>query len=742
MTSGLTLQQLFSELGIDQFLVPEIQRDYVWETSHLNALLASVLVAWKKYKHEPDLTISGHDADAQVERSFIEYYRRQRYSHHLGFIYAYHDSAYSGKAFLIDGQQRLVSLYLLLLAQAVKEGVQDDFRERYLLNRRDVRLDYRVREATHEFFPLFVELALTLPPGADIKAAVEAQYWYFKAYAQDVTIIHIVDNYAHLAQVVAQYEPDYYYLNNFVRFWYFDTGDSARGEDLYLSLNSTGLITSAGENQRAYLLGTDPDAKTTERKKYWGERLERWQDFFWKSRDQNSNADRGMNEFFRWVRALGPVIAKQACSTTDQQLTEMQQALKAARWSHNDQAVPGFTLLSAERLMQALQVLFPIVAGKVTEKVKGLNAAWLAPTKDTLSLAEMFRLLPTLAYCVARLDNPVTEQWTHLRRVVRYFFNLNRLLDISNAEEAARLTARAIQAAYQVGQTEAGDPISLLGLLSRGSALLPEEEADKLTLYGDADSDRSALEAALWLLEDDYWNAGEVQHLFVVKPLRSCNLQDVQLVAQRYSDLGLTEWSTKQTVLSLLLLYGNARVQNKYSGLYTQYDYGDWKRIVRNHGGIFEKLFREFLTAADTLEEFYQKKRCAYYTKHTISSLLTDTSFENQLRVLAVVCDRLQELETDGQETVTLWGHGGSIGYFYEDEPKDDELLFGEETLRFWNTEDRLTSAYWRKTNVSRKSYEQFLHLLSNVTSYRQFVESALIAAGAREEAPMISQEA
>jgi uncharacterized protein with ParB-like and HNH nuclease domain len=38
------------------------------------------------------------------------------YSTKIGFIYAYHDPNYPGKFFLIDGQQRITTLYLLLIA--------------------------------------------------------------------------------------------------------------------------------------------------------------------------------------------------------------------------------------------------------------------------------------------------------------------------------------------------------------------------------------------------------------------------------------------------------------------------------------------------------------------------------------------------------------------------------------------------------------------------------------------------
>ena len=737
MTTGLTLQQLFSETTTEQFLVPEIQRDYVWEPANIDSLLASLRAAYVKSKRVPALLISGEDADEQVERSFKDYYRRQRHSHHLGFVYAYHDAAYPTKAFLIDGQQRLLSLYLMLLARAVEEDAQDDFRMRYLLNNHSVRLDYRVREATHDFLQRFVEFVLCTPKTADIKAEVHAQYWYFRAYEQDVTITHVVDNYAHLARVMQQDGPDYDYLNNFVRFWYFDSGDSIRGENLYLSLNSTGLMTSASENQRAFLLGT---IKEADQKKSWGTKIERWQDFFWKRRASNPNADKGFNEFFRWLRALGPLLATAA--PVDLVRPTIQQALKSPRWLNAEQATPGFSLPNADRLMQVLDRLFS-TANKYD--LAGLNRQWLAPEKDTLTLLETFQLLPVLAYCLAR---PQTASWEHVHRVVRYFCNLRHLPSIAkaNAEDAARLTSEAMVAAYQLGQMSEGDPVALPSFLKRGTPLLPEEEADKLQLYCEVGADRAAIEQLLWQLEDEEWNHGEVRHLFLAQPLTAYAIADIQLVSQRYFDLQLTDGKSQSMLLSLLLLYGNCRIQDKYSGMYEQYDYGNWERILRNQGGVFKAFFSEFLLADEALEAFYAVKRSAYYAQYSIDALLADYSFHNQLRVLVVLNEYLSTFDNGNAQPLLLWSHGGTVGRFYdglasgyESAPVPDQLLFGEHTLRFWNTEDRLTSAWWRKHAISDAVYARFQQLLPGSHTYRQFAAEALLTAGALlEEATVL----
>ena len=74
-----------------------------------------------------------------------------------------------------------------------------------------------------------------------------------------------------------------------VDFWYFDTGISAQGEELYIYMNSRGELVQSNENLKALLLEKLNEAE----KNKWGKKWEDWQDIFWKHKGKNRNADGG-----------------------------------------------------------------------------------------------------------------------------------------------------------------------------------------------------------------------------------------------------------------------------------------------------------------------------------------------------------------------------------------------------------------------------------------------------------------
>ena len=88
-TGKYKLLEILEFQNIDQFIVPEIQRDYVWEKKDVLDLLHSIQEGFLGTKED------------------IPY---------LGFIYAYNDRDYVYKDFIVDGQQRMTTVYLLLLA--------------------------------------------------------------------------------------------------------------------------------------------------------------------------------------------------------------------------------------------------------------------------------------------------------------------------------------------------------------------------------------------------------------------------------------------------------------------------------------------------------------------------------------------------------------------------------------------------------------------------------------------------
>jgi len=234
-TGRYSLKDLFTHNEIEQIIIPEIQRDYVWQTENVEQLLNAI---YKNFSEKRNEKLVLHIKEQPVtEKSINEYlqkeYEKLKYNFKIGFIYAYHDNEYAGKFFLIDGQQRITTLYLLLFALYRKTDKGTVFNEFYFKNN-TLKLDYKVREASHDFLQEFISY------DGDI---LNSPKYYKKEYEKDVSIINLINNYNTICEFIEKKnakEEFIDYVENFIEFNYFDTNISEQGEQLYLYMNSRG----------------------------------------------------------------------------------------------------------------------------------------------------------------------------------------------------------------------------------------------------------------------------------------------------------------------------------------------------------------------------------------------------------------------------------------------------------------------------------------------------------------------
>ena len=315
-TGRYSLSQLLSNDDIDQIVIPELQRDYVWTPQNVAALLRSIESNYKE-KQALTLTITNGDEaiDARSAQFLTKEYERLRYNTRIGFIYAYYDASDNRRFYLIDGQQRITTLFLLLLAACVRQGKRgiDHFCKTYFQNKRP-RLDYRVREGAHNCLVDFIKYALSEADhasttlGSDFKRLSPN---YFHDYDNDPTACALLANYDEIVRWLTSLDADKHdivdYVEHFIEFNYFDTGLSQQGERLYLYMNSRGEELSSQEQIRPTLVKRCGDGGKLAAGTQW----EKWQDFFWKHRGKNENADDG---FFGFLKVA--VILHQALSET------------------------------------------------------------------------------------------------------------------------------------------------------------------------------------------------------------------------------------------------------------------------------------------------------------------------------------------------------------------------------------------------------------------------------------------
>jgi uncharacterized protein with ParB-like and HNH nuclease domain len=286
-----SIKDFFVNRHIYQIIIPEIQRDYVWGKDQILSLLNSIQDEFTNYKHL-EIPIKWPSNKA-LEEAIHDFVRKRNASSNIGFIYAYNDEQYPGKYFLIDGQQRITSLYLILLAIASQdELLKEKFRRTYIHEEVILKLDYKVREAAHNFFFSFVPFVL------NSREDVKLQRWYHNDFNNDPSIRNIVNNFSTILEHIQQQQLDiiafYQYVEDFTEFWYFDTNVSEQGEELYIYMNARGEQMQNNENIKADLLSR---YQNKAEKDHYGHLWEEWQDYFWVHSGTNENAYKCFNDF-------------------------------------------------------------------------------------------------------------------------------------------------------------------------------------------------------------------------------------------------------------------------------------------------------------------------------------------------------------------------------------------------------------------------------------------------------------
>nr|WP_297310249.1 DUF262 domain-containing protein [uncultured Flavobacterium sp.] len=301
-TGRYALKDLLLHNEVDQFIIPELQRDYVWSTIEIDKIWESILKKYNEKKSSKGaVTILENDKELTndlIKNHLLKQLDIVKYKQKFGFLYAYHDKELPGKFFLIDGQQRLTTFYILLIALYEKLELQDEFVRNYFVNNVP-KLDYKVRESAHVFLQLFLS---SFQAKKDFK---EDANFFENEYNYDLTVKNIIANYTHFKTKLntistIDWKDFLEFIENYIEFNYFDTNLSAQGEKLYLYMNSRGFKLSSQEILRAKLIEKcEGDLKIEA-----GEKWEDWQNFFFKNRFQNADSDFGFESFLQHVSYL------------------------------------------------------------------------------------------------------------------------------------------------------------------------------------------------------------------------------------------------------------------------------------------------------------------------------------------------------------------------------------------------------------------------------------------------------
>lgn len=697
-----SIREIFVNNYIDQIIIPEIQRDYVWGEEQTIGLLENILEDYNGYTIGK---VPVQTDDTEIKALFEQYYKKQKYSSNIGFLYAYNDPEYIGKYFLIDGQQRITTIYLILLALCIK--IDKTVFEKYYFTNGILKVDYKVRDTAHEFMNQFVKYILS--GGSHIIEKINQQHWYFSSNNLDPTVQSILSNYYHISGFLEKnnlYNDDFLnYVQHFIEFWYFDTNLSDQGEELYIYMNARGEQIQSNENLKADLLGKlgIDDIKAVEKrtdfkeskdvnglKNYWGKQWENWQDFFWKRKGKNENADIGFNEFIDCIAGLELYKKKLELAEVSNLkktdilgLTSIECYINALTYLENERESFSAEYNSCEWVNN----YFNLIWSYINKSIKR-STNWFADYKDTNKNEDRNHMVLLWSFLNYYEFNCEKLKRNEFFRVLRFFYvryhNYNR--SVSTLKKTIELISN--RGIFDTNDNE-------LGVIDNNqeeetdTKLRTQEEKVKYTFLGEMFKDPQKImeyEAIIWKIEDHKYNLDgsylknkNISHLvdFEAKP----SLEDLQNICDRfYLLMSFTDGFEEKMLVTLLLHYGEfwCRVTPWY---YFNFEFNNWRRIIRGADGdgkAFKEFFAEFLAynIPRTLSELLKQKNNALLLKNA-TNLNTISDFREQLIIYSILL-------------LDIWWDGYHICY----ENQEPEMRFFDKELIMFNCE-RYKGSHW-----------------------------------------------
>lgn len=328
-------ENVLTLFSLNNLIIPEIQREYVWGNNS-NNVLSNFLYDIKNKANICDSCHYAHSAE----------------NLNIGFLYSYKppyveiESTRFLDEYLIDGQQRITTIFLLLMCRSIAENRQTEFLN--ICRMDDVNLEscfkYKVRYLTQHFLYDLVKHAVKDNDGC-LQKISQKDYpnWFLRDYRQDPTIISMVQAISLILDIFPQNECYFDYILRNIHFWHFKTEATSQGEELYITMNSRGASLVGNEMIKAKVLPADKQIK-------YGELWEKWQHFFWKHRDKNDNADKGFNEYLACIEGLERFRNGKDVELTIEQMIPY---FDAIRYLFDDLNQPG------DKLEEIVKKLYP-----------------------------------------------------------------------------------------------------------------------------------------------------------------------------------------------------------------------------------------------------------------------------------------------------------------------------------------------------------------------------------------------
>ena len=362
---------LLTLFSLNNLIIPEMQREYVWGAKNNEEKIVKLL---KDVLPNDNCEKCGHSHSYEDKN--------------IGFLYSYKptyarlENDRHQDEYLIDGQQRVTTMFLLLTYCAVREHRIKDFLSicRYDQDSPSMCLEYKVRDLTSHFISQLMQKISAWDYSYNkeddffsfLDSSSTYPTWILHDFCNDVTVKNMLNALRVIRNVMNEdgYKTNKYfdYIIFHIRFWHFKTDATSLGEELYITMNARGEQLVINETIKAQLF------KNTDQLK-WGSKWEEWQDFFWKHRRTNADSGTGFDSYLNCIYELERFIIKKRKINENIASGKTQVVWKTEEdWASAYE--PDLKIESVESYINALRTVVCLLEDKDRLNRTGLYVEW------------------------------------------------------------------------------------------------------------------------------------------------------------------------------------------------------------------------------------------------------------------------------------------------------------------------------------------------------------------------------
>lgn len=525
-SNTFTLRQLLGE-NIT-IVIPDSQRDYCWGTEG----------AIEK------VTTFG--------MSLLSIYRSGRASS-LGLLYGYEYPAGSDHIHIIDGQQRITTLYLLV-GMLYRRTPREDLRKMLisdyeLIDDLEPRLLYEARSEAMYFMSELVTHFFLDRDGR--LSQLEDSSWYCSNYSTDPTVqsfIRAIRRIDGALESVCHEEgwnfDDFAdFVTDKLTFFYHDLGERSRAEEMFITINTTGEPLTLPQRVKAQLPATG---------------IDKWEEM----------------ELWAWQRRSGKDSKRPA--TSDRRLTEL--IIFWEKYSGKDKREIPIDPDDIYRFFLSYRILCEC------------EAALIDMSPD--NAAELFIVLTSVKYIerwnLSAADKDLISNFTGL------------LINIARYQRLSPSGSDTVSAYKMVDRMTSPDLLSLLDIPENiAPKILSDEEKLKLRLISDNIDNRREVTQMIHKGERHPLLYGKLQKLIVWSIDRNTHRVDIHRLS-RYIDLVYRIWGkdidaspeldTLRRALLTLRHNGYPMKKRADSTLSLCWHEYEWQRLMALSPGVIRQL--------------------------------------------------------------------------------------------------------------------------------------------------------